>query len=78
MKYIIIEGAFEVHIPILFPAAVFHSEISTAFPDNKVIGAGLVNIHDDKSVSVHGKSVSLNLEAKAEDAICIEAMLKNG
>ena len=70
MKYIITAGL----APILFPDHIDHS----TFADLKPISAGFVRLHLNGSkieAICGGKSVTLKLDAQADDYVFIEQLL---
>jgi len=74
MKYIIID-VNGVEIPILFNETIYHYQIAKAF-NYKVISAGHVNINAT-SLNVFGKSHSLNIYSRPNDALIIFSNLSN-
>ena len=76
-KYIIIDH-MGVETPILFPVFVEHSFIAMG---SKVISAGFFDVwaneEADIVVSAYGKSVTLNVKNRDEDAEIIERLLRS-
>lgn len=70
MKYIILE----IDGPIIFGSHLEHSRVA-GIMKQEVIGAGFVKF-DTFNCTVSGKSVSLDLEAKEEDAEQLRRLLK--
>lgn len=70
LKYIIILGAYGSEKVIVFPASLGHDEVAG---NHKVIAAGFCRFPDDlnKNVSAYGKSRTLDIESRKEDAILI-------
>lgn len=71
LKYVIIEHCGAPG-PIVFPEFLDHREIAG---NNKVSGAGFCKI-DGNKVYVWGKSQSLQIESKQDDAILLKLMFK--
>lgn len=77
IKYVIVkEAGFE--IPILFSHLMEHSRFRHWGGGDKVVSAGFVGVYNKKmvlSVSVWGKSDSLNIASRPEDAEIIKQSL---
>jgi len=75
MKYIMFEEPSGIRWPLMFPEIVQHSDIARAInsetPGIKPVSAGFFSMLKTEGENVyltHGKSVSMGLDAKAEDA----------
>jgi hypothetical protein len=76
MKYVIFEDKKSKLIhPILFPDSTTHSQIKVE--GSEPISAGFWSYERHGRVKVFGKSESLKLEVRAEDALYIENVLMN-
>lgn len=75
MKYII----FDERYPVIFPVFLSHDEVARLY-EYKGIGkptsAGFIRLNSSgKKLFPHGKSISLNLQSRAEDASIINRLL---
>lgn len=85
-KYIIVEqgGSEAPEAPILFCNFIDHSKIAEPFPRSLVISAGQFDVGaeptekdpNDISVGVYGKSTTLKLKSRKEDAEIIKKLLR--
>ena len=72
-KYLIVK-VLGLDLPILFPEAIQHDEV-LKLAAKEPVSAGFYEVIDGK-VFVHGFSISLDLDHRAEDAAIIERFLK--
>jgi len=74
-KYIIVDYGFTGEFPILFPYMINHSDVSNGYV-GEVVSAGFVQVDLETGVvSVFGKSDSLKIESRPEDAEIIKREL---
>lgn len=64
MKYIIVEGAYDIPTPYIFSETVQHNDLANQIR-HKVLGAGFV-IFTPKGLSCWGESVSLNIKSRGQ------------
>jgi hypothetical protein len=85
-KYIVVKmfsGLSTFDIPIIFPAIIGHNDMAQAlgYKPEKVLAAGFVMLSPKKysdsvvNVATYGKSVSLGVESRPEDASLIRKAL---
>lgn len=71
LKYIVIRGTYGSEQVIVFPGSLGHDEVAGK---HEVISAGFCRLPDDlnKNVQVYGKSKTLDISSRDEDALLIE------
>jgi hypothetical protein len=73
MKYIILRDKG----PIIFGGIISHNEMANKFPNDEVIGAGMINAGED-DLQVYGESVSLQIKSKPADQSRINYLVREG
>ena len=82
MKYIIVKLDGTARGSILFGPIISHKEMAVAYGEDKVLGAGFCSFNwspedGQWKVNVWGRSVTLDMESKEEDAAAIKWDLNN-
>jgi hypothetical protein len=82
-KYIVVEDAYGIEYPFLFPPIIQHDDFARKLPiDNGVVvGAGFASLTNEVNaewiVTCYGESVSLRVKSRAErDSIVFDKMFK--
>lgn len=72
-KYIIVDNASNV-FAVAFPAFMAHYDFAGMFPMTRIVSAGFMQVENGR-VKVWGKSLTLGLSSRPEDALIIERSL---